>query len=90
MADMILEYRVMPESGDIEYSELEAVVKKTVQNYKESITIHEVKEEPVGFGLKAVIINFQIDENYGSEELENTLADLEEVGEVQVVKMDRL
>lgn len=87
---MIVEYRVMPEDGEVEYSELESKTKETVENYKDDVTVLEVNEEPVGFGLKAVKIKFQMDENHGSEELENQLADLAEVGEVTVTLMDRL
>lgn len=90
MADMIVEYRVMPEDGEVEFSKLEEVVKGAVQSYKEDVQILETNEEPVGFGLKAVKIKFQMDENHGSEELENSIADLPEVGEITVTLMDRL
>lgn len=90
MADMIVAYRVMPTDGEVEYSELEALVKSKVEGYKDDVTIKEIKSEPVGFGLQAVAVEFQMDENHGSEELENSLADEELVGEVTVTKMDRL
>lgn len=90
MADMIVEYRVMPEDGEIEYSVLEEVVKKTVQEYDEKLVIRNIGSRDVGFGLKAVIVNFKVDENKGSEALENSLNELPEVGDVIVELMDRL
>ena len=87
---MIIEYKVMPEDGEVEYSKLEEVTKKTVESFKDDVKIIHVLEEAVGFGLKAVLIKFQQDENNGSEELENQLTDLPEVGEVSVTFMDRL
>lgn len=87
---MIVEYRVMPEDGEIEYSDLEQKTRETVDSYDEKLEVLEVKEDPVGFGLKAVRIKFQMDEKLGSEELENKLAELPEVGEVTVTLMDRL
>ena len=61
MADMMIIYRVMPEDGDIEYSELEIVTKRTVEQYHKSVKVKEVEPVSVGFGLKAVKIKFTID-----------------------------
>lgn len=90
MADMIVEYRVMPEDGEVEFETLKSKTQETVENYKDDVKVLDVKEDPVGFGLKAVRIKFQMDENHGSEELENKITELEEVSEVQVTLMDRL
>ncbi len=86
---MIITYRVMPEDGEIEYSQLEEVTKKTVQAYDESVRINKVEAHNVGFGLQAVKINFSVDENKGSENLENQLKELEEVGDVIIESMSR-
>lgn len=85
---MIVVYRVMPEDGEVEYSKLEEVTKNTVLEY--GAEIKEVNEHDVGFGLKAVKIKFQVDENKGSEALEEQLKELAEVGDVAVELMDRL
>lgn len=90
MADMILEFRVMPEDGETEYSVLEGKVKEILENYHESLKVKSIGSENVGFGLQAVHVELQIDETCGSEELENKLADIEEAGEVNLLKMDRL
>lgn len=90
MADMIVAFRVMPEDGETDYSVLESKVKETVETYNETVKVKSISEEGVGFGLKAVAIEFQIDETYGSEELENKLAEIPEAGEVNLTKMDRL
>ena len=90
MADMIIGFRVMPEDGEVEYSELESSVKDVIENYHDSVKIKELGAEGVGFGLQAVACDIQIDENCGSEELENKLADLPLSGEVTITKMDRL
>lgn len=87
---MIVEYRVMPEDGEVEFETLKSRSEEIVKNYAEDVKIIEVNEDPVGFGLKAVRIKFQMNETHGSEELENQISDLEEVGEVTVTLMDRL
>lgn len=90
MADMIIVYRVMPEDGEIEYAQLEEVVEKTVADYDSTVKVLETKSINVGFGLQAVSIKFQLDEKLGSEELENKLKELPEVGDVVLELMDRL
>ncbi len=87
---MIVVYRVMPEDGEIEYSKLEEVTKAAVAAYDDSIEVLETNSHDVGFGLQACKIKFRIDENCGSEELENTLKELPEVGDVVLELMDRL
>ncbi len=90
MADMIVVYRIMPEDGEVEYSDLENVSKDIVESYHESVKVLEVGPQDVGFGLQAVKIKFQIDENCGSEDLENLLKENDIVGDVIIELMDRL
>lgn len=87
---MIMELRVMPEDGEVEYSTLEEQVKKTVLNYGEGIEIKNIEPENIGFGLQAVKIKFQMNEDLGSDNLEENLNNLDTVGGVTVTLMDRL
>ena len=90
MADMIVGFRIMPEDGEVDYSVLENKVKELIENYHESVQVRSIEADPVGFGLKAVSIEIQIDEVCGTEDLENKLDEIEESGEVTITKMDRL
>ena len=87
---MIVVYKVMPEDGEIEFSALESATKAGVAAYDESVEVLETSSENVGFGLQACKIRFRIDENKGSEELENKLKELPEIGDVVLEMMDRL
>ena len=88
---MIVEYKVMPNTeAEVEYEQLEKVVKETVSNYNEKVVIRECSSEPMGFGMQAVKIKFQMDENLGTDTIEEQLSKLSEVGELQCTLMDRL
>ena len=87
---MIMELRIMPEDGEVEYSNLEDKVKEVVLNYGDGIEIKNLESENVGFGLQAVKIKFQMNEDYGSDNLEEQLTNLDVVGGVTVTLMDRL
>ena len=90
MADMIVEFRIMPEDGEVEYSLVENSAKELIENYDDSVQVRSVEADPVGFGLKAAKIEIQIDETCGTDDLEEKLSELENVGEVSITKMDRL
>lgn len=90
MADMLLEYRIMPENGEVESNILIEKTKEIIENYDFSVKIIDIKLKEVGFGLKAVWVRFQINETKGSENLENSLKESEFVGDVTVELMDRL
>lgn len=89
MAMMIMTYRVMPEDGEVEYSQLEEVTKSTLTNFDKTVKINRTEERNVGFGLKAVIINFSVDEKYGSEAIEEKLKEQEAIGDVIIESMSR-
>ena len=90
MANMIIRYKVMPDDSEVDINKLEKKVVDEIKNYNERIEIRENNLFEVGFGLKAIEVEFKIDENLGSEDLENKINELSDVGSVSVIKMDRL
>ena len=87
---MLVIYRVMPEDGEVEFEVLKEKSLECIKAYDSSVQVRQSDEADVGFGLKALRVTVQIDETKGSEELENTLRELDEVGDVIVESMDRL
>ena len=77
----------MPENLDVVLEQL----KETAQQKIAAIgTIREIKEEPVAFGIKAIIVIFSINEEKGGiDELENELLALDEVSSVDVIGLTR-
>ena len=90
MADMIMQLKVAPEDGEVEYAVLEEQVKKVVTEYDEALEVRSVEPVNMGFGLQAVRINFKFNEELGSDDLEDKLNELDVVGGVEVELMDRL
>jgi len=50
MGDVACIIRVMPESPEVDLEALKATLKETAPE------IHEIQEQPIGFGLKALMI----------------------------------
>ena len=80
----------MPKNSEVDVEEVKKKVTDLISNYDDKIEIKNGDIFEIGFGLKAFEIEFKIDENLGSEDLENKISDLEIVGDCNVLKMDRL
>ena len=84
MAEVAVTVRLMPEGPDVDLAKLEAEVKQRVR-------VHSISREPVAFGIEALkIIAVVEDAEGGTDPLEEKLASIQGVGNVQVVSVTRL
>lgn len=81
MAKVSVTLKIFPEdpSG---LDALKAEVSKVVQ-------VVESKEEDIGFGVKALSIRFLMEESAGVDAIEEKIASIEGVSQVQVTSVDR-
>lgn len=88
MAQVIITFRIMPESPDCD---LDSIRKEVEQYIKEfGGDVGKVEKFPVGFGLVALNMIFVMDESLGStEELEDRIQQLKEVASVEVTDVRR-
>lgn len=88
MGTTLIRLKIMPESPDVNFEEIKSKVKEIVEKGKGEKVVFE--EEPIAFGLKALIVGFAQDEEGGElEPIENSLNDLDGVSSVEVVDMRR-
>ena len=90
MADMIVEFKIMPEDSDVDIKVLEEEVKKISLDYDSKLQVRKSGTVDMSFGIKAVVIEVRFDENLGSSNLEDNLNDCDKVSSIEVLKMDRL
>ena len=87
MGNMTIKLRMMPSSVE---SNLEAIKEKAEslikENGGESVRFNE---EPIAFGLKAIIAAFIYPEENDVEPLESQIREIEEVNSAEVVDMRR-
>jgi elongation factor 1-beta len=88
MGNAIIKIKIMPSSPDVNLEEIKEKAKKLIDKFEAKNSRFE--EEPIAFGLKAVIMSFVIDENQELEPIENSLKKIEKVSSVQVIDMRRL
>lgn len=82
MAKVSVTLKVFPEDPSA-LEALKAEVSKVVQ-------IIESKEEDIGFGVKALSIRFLMEESAGVDAIEEKIASIEGVSQVQVTSVDRV
>jgi len=89
MAVVIVTLKVMPEDPEINLEELRDKAEKIIADFGGRVT-GDPEEEPVGFGLKAVILRFSVDESKGSPDpVAEKIEELEGVRSAQVTMVSR-
>jgi translation elongation factor aEF-1 beta len=87
MVTALITIKIMPESVEANLEKIKESAKEIVESNKGKNTRFE--EEPIAFGLKAVLTYFDIDEDDELEPIEQKLRKIENVQSVSVTDMRR-
>ena len=88
MGEVLTTMKIMPDSPDID---LEAIKSTIESSMPEGARIHEISEEPIAFGLVAVILQFITEDGEGgSEAVEEMVQAIEGVASFEVTGVGRL
>jgi len=89
MARVVVSLRIMPQSPEVNLSDLETKAKREIVDFCNSEEFR-TEIQPVAFGLKSLTILFVMEESIGStEKLEQKIAELENVESVEVTDVRR-
>ncbi|MFQ5530983.1 MAG: elongation factor 1-beta [Candidatus Nanoarchaeia archaeon] len=83
-----IKIKLMPSSPNTNLEEIKNIAKEIVESKQGKL--REITEEPVAFGLKALIVFFELSEDIESEPIETALGEIENVSSAQVIDMRRL
>lgn len=87
MGTTLLRIKLMPTSPEVDLEKIKQEAKSLIEKRQGKNCRFE--EEPVAFGLKAVIVGFDIDESQELEPIEEDLKNIENVNSAQVIDMRR-
>ncbi|WP_407453822.1 elongation factor 1-beta [Methanobrevibacter sp.] len=88
MGEVLTTMKIMPDSPDVD---LEAIKSTIESSMPEGARIHEISEEPIAFGLVAVILQFiNEDGEGGSEAVEEMVQAIDGVASFEVTGVGRL
>jgi len=80
--------RTMPDSPTVNLEEIKNKIKEFVES--EEGKIIEQKEEPIAFGLKAIVTKFKWDETKDSDKFNDKIAKSKNINSSQVVDVRRM
>ena len=89
MATAGIQFKIMPEGVETDLEQLKTTIKKTIESF-ESGVFNEAKEEPIAFGLKALIITIALSEDEESDAVEKALSEIEGVSSVELIDYRRV
>jgi len=88
MAQVIVTLKIMPEDPSISLEEIKSKASDIITEFEGKV--QSSNEEPVGFGLKALVIGFSIDEAKGSPDpIAEKIESLEGIKSAQVTMVSR-
>ena len=76
MATAGLQFKIMPEGLDTNLEELKTKLKEATESF-ESGVFNEAREEPIAFGLKALIVTIALSEDEESDAVEKAFSEIE-------------
>lgn len=79
----------MPESVETSLEELKTKIKQTIETF-ESGVFNNAKEEPIAFGLKALIITIALSEDEESDAVEKALSKIDGISSVELTDYRRV
>lgn len=89
MADVIVKLKVMPSDPGADLLKIQQACEVEIKKFGAKV-IHSVKQEPVAFGLKAVVIIFLIDEKISNMDvLEAAIKKIHEVQSAEIIDVRR-
>jgi len=88
MADVILTFKLMGESPEVDMASLKETATKICSEF--DAEVGKTEEQPIAFGIKALLLYVVRAESKGSaDELEKRLGELEGVKSAQVIDVRR-
>ena len=89
MATAGIQFKIKPEGIDTDLEKLKADIKTNVESF-ESGVFNDSKEEPIAFGLKALIVTIALSEDEESDTVEKSLSEIEGVSSVELIDYRRV
>lgn len=89
MADVIVKLKIMPNDPSVNLAKIQKAAEAEITKFG-SKHIHSVTNEPIAFGLKAIVIVFLLDEKISNlDVLEAKIKAIKDVNSVEVVDVRR-
>ena len=82
-----VQYKIMPESPNVDLEKIKKAAKEKIEENKG--VFNSAEEQPIAFGLKAIIIQFAYPEEKEIDEIGNEFEKIESVSSVEMTDYRR-
>lgn len=87
MPNLLVRVKIMPKEAEIKPPQ----ILESIKTNNSSIVVRSSKEEPIAFGLVALVADFVTDDKSGAmEQIENAIRSSDLVGEFEVLGASRI
>lgn len=83
----LIKLKIMPTSPDVDLDQIKEKIRAKIT--QEQGEVRRFEEEPIAFGLKAIIAFIQIDEQIDTSKIEDAPKDIENVSSSEIVDYRR-
>ena len=88
MGEVLTTMKIMPDSPDVDLDAIKATIESSMPK---GAKLHDMAEEPIAFGLVAIILQFITDDGEGgSEPVEEMVQAIEGVASIEITGVGRL
>ena len=88
MGEVLTTMKIMPDSPDVDLEAIKATIKDSMP---EGAELHDIAEEPIAFGLVAIILQFITEDGEGgSEAVEEMVQAIDGVASFEITGVGRL
>lgn len=84
---LLVQIKIMPASVETDLEKIKAKAKEIVEGYEQKILKDEI--QPIAFGLNALLLIISWPDDKGADELEEKIAQLDEVKSANIVDVRR-
>ncbi len=83
-----IKFKIMPKGADTSLDDLKTKLKESTETFESGI-FNEATEEPIAFGLKALIVTIALSEDEESDAVEEAFSKIEGVSSVELIDYRR-
>ncbi|MCR4285119.1 MAG: elongation factor 1-beta [archaeon] len=88
MATAGIQFKIMPENLEIDLKELAKKIQEKIESF-ESGVFNSTEEQPIAFGLKALLVTFALSESEEVDSVENAIREIEGVSSIEMTDYRR-
>lgn len=90
MGTVVIKIKIMPESPETDLKKIKEIAGHKIKELSEKAKLHETVEEPIAFGIKALILTIIWPEEKSPDLLEEAIRSISKINSAEIIDVRRL